>query len=176
MPLNLIKKYPQLLELVHLNERQRHKSLQGIFKRDIEENPLIEFRGKQIRPIKKQDGEPAMQTLFHHLTTCKDESEEGKAQKRRIFEIDRSLRLHWILHHIEERTPENIEVFSYEDRKDRKDVIRTYIYDKEEDYVIILEPQRSGKDYYLLTAYYLNTKYGKKQIKSKLKKKLPDVY
>lgn len=58
----------------------------------------------------------------------------------------------------------------------RKDVIRTYIYDKEERYVIILEPQRSGKDYYLLTAYHLNQKRGKKQILKKLKNQLKEVY
>lgn len=166
------------MELVHLGESARIKSLYGVFKRDIEDNELLSFRGKRIRPIKKEDGEPAMQTLFHHLTTRMDESEEGKKARRRNFDLDRSERLHWILHHLEERNPEFkfIEVFSYEDRVDRRDVIRTYIYDKEQEYVIILEPQRSGKDYYLLTAYSLNEKRGRKQIKKKMKNKLPDVY
>lgn len=114
-----------------------------------------------------------MDTLFHHLTTCKNEDNE---HNERIFEMDRSLRLHWVKHHIELKTPENIIVFSYLDRIGRKDVIRTYIYDKEERYVIILEPQRSGKDYYLLTAYHLNQKRGKKQILKKLKNQLKEVY
>ena len=175
MPTNLLKVYPDLLELLHLNEVSRKESLYGVFKRDIEENELITFRSKKIRPIKKEDGEPAMQTLFHHLTTRMDESEEGKKMKRRVFEMDRSQRLHWILFHLEERKTDNVEVFSYEDRVNRKDVIRTYIYDKGQDYVIILEPQRSGKDYYLLTAYYLNEKRGKKQMKQKMKNKLPDM-
>ena len=176
MPTNLIKSYPDLLELLDLNETGRRKSLYGVFKKDIEDNEFIAFRKKQIRPMKKEDGEPAMQTLFHHLTTRMDESEEGKATRKRFFELDRSQRLHWVLHHLEERNPEGIEVFSYEDRINRKDVIRTYIYDKDQEYVIILEPQRSGLDYYLLTAYYLNEKKGKKQIKQKLKKKLPDIH
>ena len=37
MPTNLIKSYPQLLELGHLNEYQRTQSLLNIFKRDIED-------------------------------------------------------------------------------------------------------------------------------------------
>jgi len=175
MPTNLLKKYPDLLELVHLNPSERVKSLQGVFKRDIAENEFLSFREKRIRPIKKEDGEPAIDTLFHHLTTRIEDTEEGKKERKSVFEMDRSQRVHWIIHHIEEFSPEKIVVFSYEDRIDRKDVIRTYIYDKEEQYVIILEPQRSGKDYYLLTAYYLNEKRGKRQIKSKLKRKLPDV-
>jgi hypothetical protein len=176
MPINLLKKYPELLELIHLNEADRKESLYRVFKRDIEDNELIAFRIKKIRPIKKEDGEPAMETLYHHLTTRMDESEEGKKERRRLFEMDRSQRLHWILHHLEERKEDDVEVFSYEDRINRKDVIRTYIYDKDEEYVIILEPQRSGMDYYLLTAYHLNEKRGKKQIKQKMKNKLTDIH
>ncbi|MBR9920308.1 MAG: hypothetical protein GYB31_05655 [Bacteroidetes bacterium] len=178
MPFNLLKVYAALLELAHLNEHQRRQSLRGVFDRDIADNENLNFRTKQIRPIKKEDGEPAMDTLFHHLTTKKDETEEGRRQRRRVFEMARSQRLHWILYHLEESDPDKLEVFSYEDRDPvkRKDIIRTYIYDTEQEYVIILEPQRSGTDYYLLTAYHLNEKRGLKQIKKKLKKKLPDLY
>ena len=53
------------------------------------------------------------------------------------------------------------------------DVVRTYIYNKKEKYVIVFEPQiRNGASYYLLTAYYLNKEYGVKQIENKLKKRL----
>ena len=46
MPTNLLKIYPQLLELDHLNENQRNQSLKGVFKRDIEDNPIFTFRTK----------------------------------------------------------------------------------------------------------------------------------
>ena len=36
--------------------------------------------------------------------------------------------------------------------------IRTYIYDKEQYYVIVLEPLRKKDEYYLLTAYKLTGK------------------
>ncbi len=175
--MNLIKEYPDLLELLHLTEGQRKQSLYRIFKRDFDENAPLFFRSKQIRPIKKEDGESALDTMFHHLTTKDDKNEEGKKIKRRIFELERSQRLHWVKYLLEGEKMNNVEVFSYMDRtKKRGDVIRTYIYDKDEEYVIILEPQRSGKDYYLLTAYYLNEKRGRKQIKQKMKRKLPDIH
>ncbi len=175
MPLNLIKTYPQLLKITHLNEYQRNQSLQGVFDRDVVNNEYFKFRTKQIRPTKRE-GEPPMQTLFRHLTTRQDKDEKGKKLGTRSFEIARSVRLHWIKHHIDELKRDNVEVFSYEDRIDRKDVIRTYIYDIDYEYVIILEPQRSGTDYYLLTAYHLNEPGGKKQIEKKRKRKLDEVY
>jgi len=175
MPLNLIKTYPQLLEIAHMNEYQRNQSLQGVFNRDFVDNANLKFKDKQIRPT-KQDGEPPMQTLFRHLTTREDKDGKGKKLGSRSFEMARSVRLHWIKHHINELKKDNVEVFSYEDRIDRKDVIRTYIYDIDQEYVIILEPQRSGTDYYLLTAYHLNEPGGKKQIEKKRKKKLDEGY
>jgi len=175
MPLNLTKKYDQLLDVGQYNEYQRKESLMRIFKRDIEENPNFKFRLKQIRPTKKE-GESPMQTLYHHLTTRGDKDENGKKTGPRTFEMVRSIRLHWIKPHVDETTKSDVVVFSYEDRVDGKDVVRTYIYNKTNDYVLILEPQRSKLDYYLLTAYYLNEPGGKKQIEKKLKKKLHEIH
>lgn len=175
MPLNLTKKYPQLMDVGQYNEYQRKESLMQIFKRDIVDNPNFIFRVKQIRPT-KTDGESPMQTLYRHLTTKEDKDEKGEKLGTRTFEMARSIRLHWIKNHIEEKSKDTIEVFSYEDRVERQDIIRTYIYNKTYEYVIILEPQRSKIDYYLLTAYYLNEPGGKKQIEKKLKNKLDEVH
>ena len=178
MPLNLLKTYPHLLELGHLNEHQRSQSLQGIFKRDIGENPGLNFRTKIIRPIKGE--EAAMVLLFRHLTTeeIEIEDENGKNYPKRIFEMDRSQRLHWIKFHLEEKKKDNVEVFSVEERdhKKLKDIIRTYIYDLEQRYIIVLDPQRTQKDYYLVTAYYLNKDYGEKKIKKLMKKRLAELH
>lgn len=178
MPLNLIKEYHTLLELTHMSEIQRNASLKGIFKRDIEDNEGLNFREKIIRPIKGE--EPSMQVLFKHLTCGEimEKNEDGSTYPKRVFEMDRSVRLHWISYHLNELKKENVQVFSVEERdqRKRKDVIKTYIYDTERDYVIVLEPQRSGKDYYLLSAYYLNKKEGKKSIQKKIKKQLPQVH
>ncbi|MGV3767312.1 MAG: hypothetical protein ACO1NW_14355 [Chitinophagaceae bacterium] len=177
MPLNLLKKFPDLLELLHLDEPRRTASLLGIFKRDIEDNTAFFFRGKTIRPLKSE--EFGIQALFKHLT-CEEimvTQADGSCYPKRIFENERSQRLHWIRCHIDELVRAGVDVFSVEERdvKKRKDTVRTYLYNAEQAYVVVLEPQRSGKDYYLLTAYYLNRPEGRKSIEKKRKKRLPEV-
>ncbi len=175
MDFNKLKNYPELLELAYLTVGQRNESLLNIFKRDIEDNPTFNFRTKIIRPIKK-DCQSSMEVLLQHLTTKDDKDDKGKRLGSRSFEMARSQRLHWVKYHIEEHKRNNIEVFSFKDRVNGKSVTRTYIYDLEQEYVIILEPQKSGLDYFLLTAYYLNEPGGKSQIENKLKKKLHEVF
>ena len=180
MPFNKLKKYPELLDLSGLDERARKASLQGIFDRDIADNPDFRFRGKRIYPI-KSDGNVDMDRELMHLTTeeIEDVDEQGKAFKRRVYDRYRSERLHWIKPHVEEKvTDSDIVVFSVSERNQRKrmNVARTYIYNKTRKYVIVLEPQiRNGEAYYLLTAYCLNKEYGEKQMKKKLAAKMDEV-
>jgi hypothetical protein len=181
MPFNQAKKYPSLLELMHLSAIERIVSLKRIFKRDIEDNQNFIFRKKPIRPIKMNDGQPAMDVLFQHLTHEATEStdENGRTHKsRNTFEIHRSMRLHWIKYLVDGKKTDGIEIFSVSERdtKHRKDVIKTYLYDINEKYIIVFEPHRSKLDYYLLSAYHLNKSYGEKMIKKKLKNRLSEVY
>lgn len=179
MPTNLTKIYNSHLDIIHLNEYERVISLRGIFDRDITNNPIFIFRAKIIRPL-KIEGQSSIDVLFSHLTHQTEEEidKNGKIiKKRSIFDFERSKRLHWIWHHIQERNKENIDIFSFEDRVKGRNVVRTYIYDFKEKYIIILEPQRSKLDYYLLSAYYLTEKLGGiTQIEKKRKRKLPDIY
>jgi hypothetical protein len=175
MPFNLIKTYNQLLEIAHLDEQQKNKSLYAIFKRDIEDNETLNFRGKKIWPIKSD--QPAMQTLYSHLTCISEKVEEGdRVYKRRIFDHHRSVRLHWVLYHLLERKAEGVKVFSAEERIDGRDVKRTYIYDVDEKYIVVLEPQKTGNDYYFITAHYLYEKWGTKAMAKRLKHALPDIH
>lgn len=175
--LNLLKTYPELLDLAFLSEHDRKELLLKIFVRDIEENQELKFRDKRIYPI-KDDGPIEMGREFTHLT-CKEMDEDGSGVNRRVFDMNRSRRLHWIKPHIMETIQENgIEVFSVveRDREKRKDVFRTYIYNTVQKYVIVMEPQvRNGKAYYLLTAYYLDEDYGEKMMKKKMKKRCQEV-
>lgn len=166
MPLNLLKKYNELLDLAgYPNDGARKNSLYAIFKRDIEENPGLNFRGKKINPIKGK--EPEMQNLFTHLTTSIDD----EATRHRSFEIKRSQRLHWIKHHLEEKKIAGMKMFSTEER----DGIRTYILDEDETYVIVLAPYRNEQEYYLLTAYYLEGRNFKK-LQQKYQRRLPELH
>ncbi len=167
MALNLLKKYNQLLELDSYNEQQRKESLLGIFNRDFIQNQHLNFRHKSIHPT-PIDGEIKMEILFTHLTTVIVDKEN----KKREFDIHRSVRLHWIRYHIEEKKKDNMLVFSVKEPKG----MRTYIYDKDEKYVIILEPKRNLSEYYLLTAYYLRGRDAKRnKILKKYRRRLKEV-
>jgi len=167
MPLNLLKKYNALLELDGFNERDREKSLMGVFNRDIVNNNSFRFKGKQLNPTPK-DGVITMSTLFTHLTTHIID----KKTREREFEIHRSKRLHWVKHHIDERKKDNMLVFSVKEPEG----LRTYIFDIDEKYVIVLEPLRTKNEYYLLTAFFVQGKDEKRnKFIKKYARRLPET-
>lgn len=86
-----IKKYPALLDITGLNEKQRTVSLRGVFNQDIQNNPALLFRGKQIRPI-KAEGEASMGSLFNHLTReeTKEKQPNGSFLTKRVFEKEKN--------------------------------------------------------------------------------------
>jgi len=171
MPFNLIKQYPELLELASYTEQERNVCLKKIYDRDIQDY-ILTFRGKRIYPTKHENDSSTFATHFSHMTTKEFvEIESGKEIKKRSFDIKRSERLHWVKTHIEETSKENdIVVFSNEYPK-----VRTYIWNKKEKYVVILEPQKKSNAYYLLTAYYLDEKRGVKQLENNYKKRMSNV-
>ncbi|MCK9163319.1 MAG: hypothetical protein WCR29_07290 [Bacteroidales bacterium] len=181
MAFNLIKKYPELLEINHYRrDNDRDIILRKIFDRDIQENDKLIYNSKQIHPIKDTDGISSLEVLFDHLTREKTEEIDSNGKRiacRNVFEPDRSMRIHWIKTHLDNEIKDGIVVFSIieRDKKKREDITRTYIYNTAKKYVVILENQRSNIDYYLLTAYYLNKTYGEKDIKRKMKNCLPCI-
>lgn len=158
-----MKKYNSLLELDAFDEEKRNDSLFGIFKRDFVESGNY-FREKKVLPSLAESKE-AMANLFEHLITIKN-----KPFQERVYDRYRAIRIHWIKYHLEEKLPGTLHVFSVKD----KAAIRTYLYNEQESYVVILEPR--GKDrYYLLTAYYLLGR-NKYKIEKKMKRKLESVF
>ena len=148
MPFVLLKTYNQHLDIVAMNEHNRKISLMKIFDRDFTNNANIKFRGKKITPTPK-DGVIEMATLYTHLTT----EMIDKVTRERRFELERSKRLHWVKFHIDESKKNNMLYFSIKE----KEGLRTYIYDIDEKYVVVLEP-KSAEHYYLITAFYVQGK------------------
>jgi hypothetical protein len=109
-----------------------------------------------------------MDTLFRHLTT----EMVDKVTRERDFELDRSMRLHWVRYHLDQKKQDNMLLFSVQEREG----VRTYYYDKDENYVIVLEPRRDGESYYLLTAYHIRGKDAQRnKMEKKYKRRLPEV-
>lgn len=167
MPLNLIKRYNSLLDLGAYNAQQRKQSLRAVFDRDITQNAHFKFNKKRIQPT-PLNGVIVMDTLFTHLTTVITDY----TTKKREFDLPRAVRLHWVKYHIDFKKKENILHFSVKEPQGN----RTYIYDKDEKYVIVLEPLRKVNEYYLLTAYHLTGKDSKRnKILKKYKRKLTEL-
>lgn len=168
MSLNLLKKYNELLDIAGLNETQRTKSLKGVFNRDFADNGTIYFRSKRICPTPQYGGVITMETLFRHLTTVMVD----KVTRKREYEKTRSERLHWVKFHLDEKKKDEMLIFSVKEPEG----FRTYIYDKVEKYVIVLEPLRNKTEYYLLSAYYLQGKDAQRdKMNKKYKRKLDEL-
>lgn len=147
-----------------MTPKERTASLRGVFNRDIQNNVSFCFKKKKVYPI-PADGMDKMEILFAHLTTKVVDQET----MHRAYDRERSIRLHWIKYHIDEQNKDNMLIFSTVNGRDK----RTYIYDKTEKYVIVLEPKEAKKlnekeeiyvykYYYLLTAYKLEGKDAKR--------------
>lgn len=170
MPLNQIKTYNQLLDIVGMSEGQRTRSLMAIFNRDIRNNPNFKFSNKEIHPTPNDDGEIKVEELFDHLT----KRIYDYTTRAREFDMHRAVRLHWVKYHIEKIKKENMLYFSVKEPEG----LRTYIYDKDEKYVVVLEPLRNKSSYYLLSAHYLTGKDAKRdKIMTKYNKyRLDELY
>jgi hypothetical protein len=143
MPLNLLKTYNDVLDLIYSTDRRNIESIRGVFNRDfVNEQPF--FRSSLIRPT-TAEGEDTINRLFRHLTTVITE----ESTNRREFDSDRSIRMHWIKYHLSESKTTNMLLFTVDDER------RSYILDRDEHYVIVLEPSRADNSFFLLTAYKL---------------------
>lgn len=139
----------------------------GIFNRDIANNSCFAFRRKKINPT-PADGQDTMARLFTHLTTVIIDKET----RHREYDEARSARLHWIRYHVEEKKKDDMLIFSVEEPEGT----RTYIYDKNEEYVIVLEPMKHVGEYYLLSAYHLEGKdKARNKMLKKYKRRLPSL-
>lgn len=135
MPLNLLKSYNQHLDIQGLSEPQRLTSLKGVFDSDFTNKQPIFFNGRKVIPC-PHDGAIGMSTLFRHLTTVKIDYKTNQ----REFEMERSKRLHWVRYHIDGKKANNMLLFTVKEPEG----LRTYLYDEDEKYVVVLEPRVSS--------------------------------
>ena len=88
MPFNQTKIYNELLDILSLNEAQRTKSLRLIFERDfVDKSPV--FQKKEIYPTPQANGEIPMDTLFRHLTTEMQDTQDP-VHRQQAFRVGTS--------------------------------------------------------------------------------------
>ena len=154
MPYNQIKTYNDLLEIEHYSKPERDATLKKIFRRDIEDSGL-QFMKKSVYPNKLEDHQTTMDTLYNHLTRKVYDLENDTSPRE--FDPFRSKRLHWIKDHIAEKCAKECLIFScvIRNQKKKRNEDRVFIFNKVENYVLVMAPYRDGTAYYLLTAYYV---------------------
>lgn len=157
MPTNLTKQYNDVLDLLFPSHHQNISSIKNVFNRDFTTNLPILFKNINVEPA-PNNGTDKVELLFRHLTT---KIIDEKTRKRE-FESERAIRLHWIRFHIEGKCKDEVICFEVENEH------RIYILNKTERYVIVFEPKKTS--YYLLTAYKLEPSSYKK-IMNKLEKR-----
>jgi hypothetical protein len=98
---------------------------------------------------------------FWHLVTCDQwvwNPETRKSEKERLPELDRAGRIPWARPIVEHDTDTAVQVWDFEDETKWGRVVRTYVWLKAQDYVVILERQKreKGDIFQLVTSFYID--------------------
>jgi hypothetical protein len=125
------------------------------------------FKGKYVFYDKADDnGKPR---AFSHITT-----EENRETKERELCLRRCERIAWIRAIIEHYEDPVVLVWEKEQRTSKKIATRTYLFLKEEDFLVILQEIKHG--HYMITAIYVdNPNQKRKHLKAYEKSKKPNL-
>jgi hypothetical protein len=142
--------------------------LYAIFDRDIKTSRLrfggrpVWYDRRIIPPEKHEEG-------FWHLTS-RDELVYDRKQQRnvktRVFDPRRSERLPWCKPTIENSGDPSVLVWDFEEAYGQ---VRTYVWLRELDYVVVLERQvkRLGTIFMIITAFFVDSKAKKRDLESR---------
>lgn len=161
--------YPAWLpEKVDLNGNwtEKLKFLYEIFQKDFVLN-RPHFKGLPIAwDARKLDGDSFEEGFWHLITQTE------RSTKERYPDFRRAERLKWCLALIKNYQDPSILHFLYEHSGGKRKVVRTYLWLKEHDYLVILEERPSSA--FLHTAYHLDGPSGKGAIKRKYEERIKD--
>ena len=123
--------------------------LYDVFKRDFKYG-RPQFRGLPVWWDRRYlDGDPREEGFWHIIT--KDDAASGD----RLLDESRARRVAWARAVLDHAESEEVVAFEYEESRGR---VRTYLWVKDYDYVVILEKQSRGRRevYSLVTAFSLD--------------------
>lgn len=166
-PHNLLIKFNSLLDIVGMSQNQAEESLMRIFQRDMIDNPCPNFNNKTLIYI-NDNSVHSIKVAFDHLIKNKQEG------KRNNIDNKRAARLHWIKHFLENGIKENMGFWVFSHKMVNSN-IRTYIFHKKSQFLIILEPNEKKGEYYLVTAHFREGS-GLTDTKSQYQSRLSEIY
>ena len=149
------------------------RELYAIFGRDFKINSprfraLPVWHNRRIDPGDKYGFEEG----FWHLVT-RDQliynRQTRRNEKKRLPELDRAGRLPWARPIIDHETAGDVLAWEFDEATKWGMVVRTYIWLKDHDYVVILERQqrRHGAIYMLVTSFYLDYEAKRRDLMSR---------
>lgn len=151
------------------------QTLYAVFKQDfVDGSPRYRSRpvwhDRRVAP----DDTYGFEEGFWHLITSnqrKRNSTTGKIEKERVPEFQRAARLPWSRPTIDNDTEPEVLSWDYEQDTKKGTVVRTYIWLKDHDFVVILERQtkRKGDIFMLITSFYIDHKAKRRDLESRYK-------
>ena len=142
-----------------------YDNLYGVFCRDIRDASL-QYRGHNVWIFPEM--EDGKESIFWHLTSRKDRVKKIPRRKRKFYpagqetteperlpDLRRCERLPWVKPLIEHPTDPEVLAWDYEEG-DR--TIKTYIWIREYDFVVIMKKYPDGKRR-LITSFYVDSRY-----------------
>jgi hypothetical protein len=126
------------------------KALYEIFRHDFAQGEC-EFQGRPVWWNRSREEDDPHEEGFWHLITSLDQG-----QNERLFEPRRAERLPWCKPTIVNSFRAEVTVWDYQEASGR---IRTYLWLKDWDYVVVLEKTKlcGGRDIaFLITAFYVS--------------------
>ncbi len=153
-----------------------YETLYSVFCRDIRDFDL-RFHGNRVWYFPEM--EDGKEILFWHLTSRKPKREQVPYRKRKFIQKDddqdnrlpdmrRSERLSWVNPLI--TAPDKPEILCW-DYEEGDGAVKTYIWIKDYDFVVILKKYTNGQRR-LVTSFYVDRKYTKNDFERKYKNRL----
>lgn len=132
-----------------------------VFKTDfLDSSPR--FHSQRVTVNLKKDESPKEEGFWHLITR------EDKKVKERLPDFPRAERITWVRPIIENYSTTGMDCWRYLEGNGR---VRHYLYARAEDYLVILE--ESAKSYFLVTGFYVDSEWKRKDLENKKSKCMP---
>ena len=145
--------------------------LYDVFERDIKSGKL-RFEGRHVwYDGTIEPGDKYEEGFWHLISQDIWKMQAGRKIKERIFDEERARRLPWCAPTISNSKEPDVLVWDYKESTRR---IRTYLWIKDYDYVIILEKKfmRKGEIAFLVTAFHVGGDFKRRDLSEKYQKRL----